>query len=133
MELEALQDVYEEIKGLGAELVAVCPQRQEHLTAIVNKNSLTFDIVHDVGNNLAEAFGLKFKLPDYIAELYAGFGIDLLRVNGDDSLTLPMPARFVIGQNGVIASADFDPDYTIRPEPAKTVEDLKRLMAETRL
>jgi peroxiredoxin len=128
MELEALQDVYEEIKGLGAELVAVCPQRQEHLTAIVNKNNLTFDIVHDVGNSLAAAFGLKFKLPDYIAELYTGFGIDLLRVNGDDSLTLPMPARFVIGQNGVISSADFDPDYTIRPEPAKTVEDLKNLL-----
>jgi peroxiredoxin len=97
------------------------------LTAIVNKNNLTFDIVHDAGNNLAEAFGLKFKLPDYIAELYKGFGIDLPRVNGDDSLTLAMPARFVIGQNGVISAADFDPDYTIRPEPVKTVEDLKRL------
>jgi peroxiredoxin len=97
------------------------------LTAIVNKNNLTFDIVHDAGNNLAEAFGLKFKLPDYIAELYKGFGIDLPRVNGDDSLTLAMPARFVIGQNGVVSAADFDPDYTIRPEPAKTVEDLKRL------
>jgi peroxiredoxin len=128
MELEALQDVYAEIKALGAELVAVCPQRQEHLTAIVNKNNLTFDIVHDVGNNLAEAFGLKFKLPDYISELYKGFGIDLPRVNGDNSLTLPMPARFVIGQNGVILAADFDPDYTIRPEPSKTVEDLKRLV-----
>jgi peroxiredoxin len=125
MELEALQGVYEEIKGLGAELVAVCPQRQEHLTAIVNKNNLTFDIVHDVENNLAAAFGLKFKLPDYIAKLYTGFGIDLLRVNGDDSLTLPMPARFVIGQNGIISAADFDPDYTIRPEPSKTVGDLK--------
>ncbi len=130
MELEALQDVYDEIKALGAELVAICPQRQEHLTAIVNKNNLTFDIVHDVGNNLAELFGLKFKLPDYIAELYAmAFKIDLPLVNGDDSMTLPMPARFVIGQNGVIFAADFDPDYTIRPEPAKTVEDLKKLMA----
>ncbi len=127
MELEALQDVYEEIKGLGAELVAVCPQRQEHLTAIVNKNNLKFDIVHDDGNNLAEAFGLKFKLPDYIAELYASFGINLPQVNGDDSMTLAMPARFVIGQNGVILAADFDPDYTIRPEPSETVEDLKRL------
>jgi peroxiredoxin len=109
-------------------LVAVCPQRQEHLTAIVNKNNLTFEIVHDVGNNLAEAFGLKFKLPDYIAELYTGFGIDLPQVNNDDSLTLPMPARFVIGQNGVIFAADFDPDYTIRPEPSKTIEDLKSLL-----
>jgi peroxiredoxin len=127
MELEALQDVYGEIKALGAELVAVCPQRQEHLKAIISKNNLTFDIVHDAGNNLAEAFGLKFKLPDYIVELYTSFGIDLPRVNGDDSRTLPMPARFVIGQNGLILAADFDPDYTIRPEPAKTVEDLKNL------
>jgi peroxiredoxin len=97
------------------------------LKAIINKNNLTFDIVHDAGNSLAKAFGLKFKLPDYIVELYTSFGIDLPRVNGDDSQTLPMPARFVIGQNGLILAADFDPDYTIRPEPAKTIEDLKNL------
>ncbi len=113
---------------MGAELVAVSPQKPEHLQAIVNTNKLTFAVVSDAGNKLAEAFGLKFALPAYLSTLYAGFGIDLPRFNGDNSLTLPMSARYLIGQNGVIAAADFDPDYTIRPEPSKTVADLRRLL-----
>jgi len=38
-------------------------------------------------------------------------------VNGDPSWTLPMPARYVIGQDGIILYAEVNPDYTIRPDP----------------
>jgi hypothetical protein len=31
--------------------------------------------------------------------------------------TLPMPARYVIGTDGVIAYAEVNPDYTQRPDP----------------
>ena len=51
--------------------------------------------------------------------------IDFERFNGDDSWTMPMPARYVVGQDGIVKVADFDPDYTRRPEPQKTVDDLK--------
>lgn len=114
---------------MGANLVAVSPQRQEHLQAVVSKNRLAFDVVHDAGNKLAADFGLKFVMPDYLITLYATvFGIDLPRFNGDDSWTLPMSARYVIGRDGAIAAADFDPDYTVRPEPLKTVADLRELL-----
>ena len=81
----------------------------------------------DEGNKTAEAFGLKFGFPDYLIEVYKGFGADFKRFNGDDSWTLPMPARYVTGPDGIIRFADFDPDYTRRPEPEKTVEDLKKI------
>ncbi len=55
------------------------------------------------------------------------FGIDLPTANGDDSWTLPMPARFVIDRSGMIRAADVDPDYTRRPEPADTVAVLRSL------
>jgi len=58
-------------------------------------------------------------------ELYSSFGIDLERFNGDDSWTLPMPGRFILDQQGTILSADVNPDYTIRPEPADIIEILK--------
>jgi hypothetical protein len=53
--------------------------------------------------------------------------VDLPRANGDDSWTLPVPARFVIDRGGVIQAVDADPDYTRRPEPVQTVEVLGRL------
>lgn len=54
----------------------------------------------------------------------------MLRVNGDDSWTLSVPARYVIGQDGVIVAADYDPDYTRRPEATKTIEVLKNFKSD---
>ena len=39
----------------------------------------------------------------------------------------PCPARFVIDRGGIIRAVDADPDYTRRPEPARTVEILRGL------
>jgi len=38
-----------------------------------------------------------------------------------------MPARFVIDASGIVRAVDVDPDYRYRPEPEKTVEDVKAL------
>ena len=46
-----------------------------------------------------------------------GFGIDLVATNGDDSWTLPMPTRLLVSPDGIMCAADFDPNYTARPEP----------------
>ena len=128
MELEALEEVYVEVTELGATLVAVSPLMPKYSKQVERKHDLGFDVLSDKGNKVAEEFGLKFSLPDYLIEVYRDdFGIDLERFNGDDSWTLPMPARYVVGQDGVVKNADFDPDYTVRPEPIKTVEDLKKI------
>lgn len=66
-------------------------------------------------------------MPAYLKELYLTFPNDLARVNGDDSWTLPIPARFVIDTRSVIRYAAVDPDYTKRPEPADTVAVLRAL------
>ena len=38
-----------------------------------------------------------------------------------------MPGRFVVDRSGVVRAADVDPDYERRPEPQKTVDDVKAL------
>jgi hypothetical protein len=38
-----------------------------------------------------------------------------------------MPGRFVIDPGASFARADADPDYEHRPEPQKTVDDVKAL------
>ena len=71
--------------------------------------------------------GLRFELPSDLQAVYQSFGIDLPAFDGDASWTLPMPARLVIDRQGILRSVDVDPDYTTRPEPAKTLDDVKRL------
>ncbi len=88
---------------------------------------LPFEVLRDLGNRVAEAYGLVFTLPDDLREIYTKFGIDLARGNGDGTWRLPVPARLVIDRNRIIRAVDADPDYTRRPEPADTVEILRAL------
>jgi hypothetical protein len=40
-----------------------------------------------------------------------------------------MPARFVVGQGGIILYAEVSPDYTRRPDPEELLPALQRLRA----
>ncbi len=90
---------------------------------------LPFEVLHDFGNRVAEAYGLAFTLPEDLRAIYLAMGIDLARGNGDGTWRLPVPARLVIDRAGVVRAVDADVDYTRRSEPAHTVEILRRLGA----
>ncbi len=131
MELEALQQVESEIRGLGARLVVITPEIERYTRALHRKLNLTFDILTDLHLKVAEQFGLVFTLPDYLRELYKSFGSTLDRFNDEPEYRLPMPARYIIDAGGIIRSADVNADYTIRPEPAETVRRLAELKGST--
>jgi peroxiredoxin len=126
MELQALEEALPGFQALGANLVAISPQTPVNSRKSVRQNELSFPILSDTHNDVAAAFGLRFALPDYLVELYKNLKNDLPSVNGDESWTLPMPARFVIGQDGTILSAEVNPDYTRRPEPNDMLPALRR-------
>lgn len=127
MELEALQSALPEIAAAGATLVVISPQIQKSSREPADQPALSVARLWDQGNRVARQFGLVHSFPDDLRALYLKMGIDLGQANGDDSWTLPMPGRFVIDRGGVIRAADADPDYTRRPEPARTVEILRGL------
>jgi peroxiredoxin len=130
MELQALEATRSDFEAAGARLVAVSPQNRVNSRKSVRENRLNFPILSDAGNELAAAFGLRFALPDYLVDLYRSLGNLLPNFNGDDSWTLPMPGRFVIGSDGVIAYAEVNPDYTRRPEPADMLPAIRRAAAQ---
>lgn len=98
----------------------------------MNRHRLRFEILRDEGNQVAESYGLRYALPDYLIETYQSFPIDLEASNGDDSWTLPLPARYIIDTDGVIRYARVNADYRYRPEPSETVEALRALVGATR-
>jgi peroxiredoxin len=125
MELQALEAALPQYLELGASLVAISPQVQANSRKSVRQNHLSFPILSDAKSQVAEAFGLRFKLPDYLVDLYKGFGNDLPTFNDDPSWVLPMPGRFLIGQDGLIKYAEVNPDYTQRPEPTDLLPALR--------
>jgi peroxiredoxin len=110
-------------------LVVISPQVARTPRETQEPKPLTFEVLRDLGNRVAEDYGLVFTLPDDVREIYLKLGIDLARGNGDGTWRLPIPARFVIDRAGIIRAVDADPDYTKRPEPAHTVDIVRRLGA----
>ena len=122
-----MQDIVDQLQARGATLVAISPQAPSYNLKVIESNKLGFDILSDPGNAYSAKLGLRFAIPAEIKEIYQGFGVDLPTFNGDDSWTLPMPARIVVDQSGSVIATDADPDYTVRPEPQKTFQDVAAL------
>ena len=127
LELQALQQALADIAARGASLVANSPQTAANSRKSQRDNKLAFPILSDVRSEVADAFGIRFALPDDLVALYKSFKNDLPTFNDDPSWVLPMPARYVIGRDGIIAYAEVNPDYTHRPDPSELLPVLDRL------
>ncbi|GAA60893.1 AhpC-TSA [Pseudoalteromonas sp. BSi20652] len=117
LELKALNNYLPQFKTLSAQLIAISPQLPDETLSTAQKNKLEFDVLSDVSNKVAEQFGLLFTLDERIQALYTQFGIDFEHYYGDKSFKLPLPATYVINQDGVITYAFLNEDYTLRAEP----------------
>ena len=117
LELKALNDYLAQFKTQSAQLIAISPQLPDETLSTKQKNELDFDVLSDVCNKVAEQFGLLFTLDERIQALYTQFGIDFEHYYGDKSFKLPLPATYVINQEGVITYAFLNEDYTLRAEP----------------
>ncbi|KKJ04096.1 peroxiredoxin-like family protein [Burkholderia gladioli] len=129
LELQALDAALPQLREDGARLVAISPQTPVNSRKSVRDNQLDFPVLSDAKGEVGAAFGLRFALPDYLVELYRKLKNDLPVTNDDPSWTLPMPARYVIGQDGVVLYSEVNPDYTRRPEPEDLFPVLERARA----
>jgi peroxiredoxin len=72
-----------DITARGAGLVAISPQTPPNSRKSQRENKLGFPILTDVGSEVANAFGIRFALPDDLVEVYKGFKNDLPAFNND--------------------------------------------------
>jgi len=127
MEMKALHDALPEIESRGARLVGMAPETPDKAMSTAERHEIAIDILSDAGNKVAEQMGLVFVLPQALRPIYEKFGTDLVAYNGDDSFKLPVPATYIIGQDGVIVYDFVNADYTLRVEPSEIVAKLAAL------
>lgn len=116
-ELETWRDLYGEVRERGGLLVAIGPQIERQSDFMVMQHGLPFPVLSDMGNKLAEQFGLVWTLPEYMQSYYRSILVNLPFVNGDESWRLPLPATYVINPAGRVVFAEAHADFRVRPEP----------------
>lgn len=127
LELKALQSVNAEIEALGARLVAISPQVPDESLSTAEKNRLEFEVLSDVDSKVADQYGLTFSLDEDLRPVYKNWGADVAVVNDDPDCKLPLPATYVISQDGKIVHSFVEEDYTERLEPDEILDSLRNL------
>jgi peroxiredoxin len=127
IQLRAYQSILPQISALGARLVAISPQLPDNSLDTVNKNALTFDVLSDVGNDVARRYGLVYSLAEEIRSALRSNNKALPSINGDESWELPVPATYVIARDRRVALAYIEVDYRKRLEPEALLTCLKSL------
>jgi peroxiredoxin len=123
-QMEAMNEVADEIRKGAGRLVALSPQTVHQAFLMADQHKLRFPLLRDAGNQVARGFGLNYRVPEEQLAIYRRSFINLPFVNGEASWELPIPATFVIRQDGAIAYAFADEDPSVRPEPHAIVAAL---------
>lgn len=126
-ELEAWRDLYPVLREQGALVVAISPQTQRQSDFMVGQHGLPFPLLTDLRSEVAERFGLTYTVPEYLQSHYRSILVNIPFVNGEESWRLPLPATYLIAQDGTVLFAEAHADFRVRPEPEDVLRPLLAL------
>ena len=124
-QVEAINVILPQIEQARATLVAISPQTVKQSFFMHDQHKLRFPLLSDAANRLARQFGLTYRVPAPQEAVYRRAFVNLPFTNGDDSWELPIPATYILDDDGTILYASANEDYTERPEPAAILDFLK--------
>ena len=92
----------------SAEIVAIMPDRQKFVADLKRQSQVPFQILIDANNGYAMSLNLTIWVGAEIQKMMEGRAPTF---QGNSSWVLPIPATFVVGQDGLIRARFVDPDY----------------------
>jgi peroxiredoxin len=127
MHLHALRESLPQFQALGAQLIAVTPQKPDKSLEQFKTAPREFEVLSDLDSEVMRAYRLYFEVDSDLAAVYRKHGLDLVEYNGPGRNVLPAPGTFVIDRNGIVRAMQADTDYTRRMEPADIIRALESL------
>lgn len=119
-----LQDSLNLIIEKGASLITISPEVESSVEESISKSNATFEIISDKNYQIMNQYGVSFKVKEATLTKYKLFGINLEEANGNDDNILPVPATFIINQNGTIEYIHFDENYKERLSVSEIIKHL---------
>ena len=117
-----LEGAMEQLQEKGYQVVGVVPQKEMYVDDVLEKTKASFPIVADTDLSIMKAYQVAFNVTDAYSEKVENYTkMTLSEMNGAE--VLPIPATYVIGQDGIIQWVHFDADYSKRA----SIEDILKL------
>jgi peroxiredoxin len=128
LQLNALQARLNDIQALGAQLIAISPQVPDGTMTKDEMSKMDFIVLSDQNAKVASQYGVAWEVPEFLLEhMKVDRQLDLEAINNGNTNILPIPATFIINQEGIVTWRFVDVDYRIRSEPEDIIKALKTI------
>jgi len=115
--LASLQENLEELSKKGLFVVVVTPEKVEKINETTKNLTATFSILHDRDNTIMKSYKVAFTVNEKNVTSYFGFTQrKIAEYNAANNTTLPVPATYLIDQDGKIVYVHYDPDHHERSD-----------------
>ena len=81
-------------------------------------------ILRDQASTVAATFGTAYTIPESYRDYYRSILVNIPFINDEASWNLPLPATFVVGQDGIVKWSSGFADFRVRPEPEEALAQL---------
>lgn len=110
--LEELQIEILELKERGLRLYAVTPETDEYIDKTIEKSSVSIPFIHDKAHKIMDDYKVTYKVTDDYKNKVGGFaGVGLAESHDAEDAYLPVPATYLINEEGKIFYAHYDHNY----------------------
>lgn len=125
--LSNFQDSVQYILDKKTSVIAITPETNENAKVMIEKAGMTFSVVPDIQGEIMKKYDVLFHVTEkYQSKIKNHLKTDIAENNGNknkDAL-LPVPATYIINQNGNIEKVFFDHNYKKRATVADILAEL---------
>ena len=119
-DLKIFERLRPDVEERGATFVGISQQTVAENLKAHQLLKLRFPILSDRGARIAEQFGVRWRVPKPLRDIFRKSGVDLPLLDGDESWALPIPAWFILERAGVIVYSEVNPGHS-SPSNARDV------------
>ncbi|MCG8582651.1 MAG: AhpC/TSA family protein [Bacteroidales bacterium] len=122
--MSALQDSLQMINDKGAKVIAITPEKNEEIAKTLEKSNASFSVIYDEEHKIMDAYDVTFTMSKTKFAAYKTYGIDINKASGNKDRALPVPATYIIDQNGKVTNRHFDKNYKTRMSVKEILQSL---------
>jgi len=124
--LKSLEDNLGKLEAKNITVLLVSPEKAEKIKETSTKFNNSFSIIHDNNDKIMNDYKVAFNVTKEDVPKYFEFTLNKVQAyNEKENLVLPVPATYLIGQDGNIKYVHYDPDYKNRSKFEEIIAQLK--------
>lgn len=105
----------DQLEAKGVQVIAVGPETNENIQKTIEKSSVEFKVLQDADYKVMEDYDVLFHVTEaYQKKIREKLNTNIAKNNGKPDARLPVPATYLIGQDGLIKYVQFDLNYKSR-------------------